>query len=112
MLLILLQGCRVLPKYRLSSSSLHKDSILVTVYLEEPSGLEAYREIASTELQKLRSTRDHGRLPLYEVHFLFRGNDFPGEKWASIIVRLEEAALENLGSRHEEIPPHWEVYLY
>src|SRR2546426_7059740 len=105
-------GCGSLPEYRSTALTLHKDALLINVYLPEREDLDTYRQIVQAELQKIQQSPQSSSIPLYEIRFEFRHQTFPQNKLASIIVHANFSVNENLYSKYIGDPKFCETYLY
>ncbi len=77
-------GCTVVPVYRLTRTSPHKDVLRCVVYMKERAEPEVYRRIALQEVDRIRSEGGSRKFPLYEVTFEFLGGS--SQRLAKVLV--------------------------
>lgn len=109
-----LSSCGAVPRYEMTRSPLHKDSVLLTVFLDGKAEAEVYRGIAGQEVRKLLVDWDAHLFPLYEVRFEFLSKQSPQIKFASIIARIDTIFDElRMGSVDlSNVTRQWKIYIY
>jgi hypothetical protein len=110
-----LTSCSTAPRYDLKLSPLHKDSVLLAVFLDTPAAASTYQEIASQEMTHLITNWTSNAIPLYEVRFEFISKQSPQTKYASIIAQVENDLIEAVQAGSHDLSNytrHWKIYLY
>lgn len=65
-------GCAsVLPRYDVRTFWLHKDVVVVTVYVHRKLDVGGYLSIVDREMEQLLSSPSPSEIPIYEVNFEF-----------------------------------------
>ena len=110
-----LVSCGTAPGYDLKLSPLHKDSVLLAVFLDTPANASVYQEIAASEMTQLLLNWNSQAIPLYEVRFEFLSRESPQTKYASIIAQVEHRLVEAVRTGTDDLGDqsrHWKTYLY
>ena len=111
-------GCAGRLDYSITARFPQKDVAAITVLLERPADLDAYRRIASAELERFRRlrARDPTAVDLYRVRIDIRNAGNPVERFATLVTELSPQPRGGTGgSGGTDSPaaaPRWLVTLY